>query len=91
MVRRRQRDQRRAQNFGNNQVNYQDMGTSPIPQQNQNNQANNNNFDIKKIVFATLASGMTYLSAFTFLALLTGYIISKKIIIKHNLNWKKYF
>lgn len=78
MVRHRQRDQRRAQNFGNNQVNYQDMGTSPIPQQNQNNQANNNNFDIKKIVFATLASGMTYLSAFTFLALLTGYIISKK-------------
>ena len=59
-MRRRQRDQRRAQNFGNNQVNYQDMGTSPIPQQNQNNQANNNNFDIKKIVFATLASGMTY-------------------------------
>lgn len=50
MVRRRQRDQRRAQNFGNNQVNYQDMGTSPIPQQNQNNQANNNNnFDIKKL------------------------------------------
>ncbi|KAK8900265.1 hypothetical protein M9Y10_002588 [Tritrichomonas musculus] len=91
MVRRRQRDQRREQNFGNNQVNYQDMGTSPIPQQNQNNQANNNNFDIKKIVFATLASGMTYLSAFTFLALLTGYIIIKKIIIKHNLNWKKYF
>ena len=60
MERRRQRDQRREQNFGNNQVNYQDMGTSPIPQQNQNNQANNNNFDIKKIVFATLASGMTY-------------------------------
>ena len=49
MVRRRQRDQRREQNFGNNQVNYQDMGTSPIPQQNQNNQAYNNNFDLKKL------------------------------------------
>ena len=48
-MRRRQRDQRRAQNFGNNQVNYQDMGTSPIPQQNQNNQAYNNNFDLKKL------------------------------------------
>ena len=71
MVRRRQRDQRRAQNFRINQVNYQDMGTSPIPQQNKNNQSNNNNFDIKIIVFATLTSGITYLSTFTFLALLT--------------------
>ena len=53
-MRRRQRDQRRAQNFGNNQVNYQDMGTSPIPQQNQNNQAYNNNFDLKKLFLLRL-------------------------------------
>lgn len=74
MPKTKERNQKRANNFTNKQNKLIDRGTSPIPQK---NTRNNNNFDIKRIVLATLASGMTYLAAFLFLTLLTGYIISK--------------
>ena len=58
--------------------NYKNIATSPIPQKKADDSEKFFNFDIRRIVLATLASGYTYITAFLFLSLLTGYIINKK-------------
>lgn len=45
--------------------------------------------DIRKIVLATLASGYSFIKAFLFLSLLTGYILNKKEFYKAQSEFEK--
>ena len=81
MPRPKNRNAKWAQNIKDHQNIHRNVGTSPIPQQKKDIGTEKKDFidfNMKTLVFSTLASGFSFISAFTFLALLTGYIIDKK-------------